>query len=86
VSTPTRIGDDTTIFVMRLLQECLDDATPMSWERRALDFERYPCPRNLEIAQACRNKAAFLRMYPPVRGEIGPEVRAVVEDVIGDGS
>lgn len=87
MTTLRRIGDDATQIVMRLLQDAMDAADPLAWERRALDFERYPCERNNLIALNCRRHARLLRDLYAEHGPypISPEVRAVVEDVIGDG-
>lgn len=50
-------------FVRRILLECLQDADPIYWDRRAADFAAVGNDRCDAIAAACRNKAAFLRMY-----------------------
>lgn len=50
-------------FIRRALLECLQDADPIFWDRRANDFAAVGNERCDVIAEACRNKAAFLRMY-----------------------
>lgn len=46
-------------LVIRMLQDALNDANELYWLRRARAFDAVPDP---ETAQACRNRARFLRM------------------------
>ena len=48
-------------FRERVLQDALAEATSHYWMRRAADFAAVGTPACDEIAQACRNAAAFAR-------------------------
>lgn len=74
-------GYPVEMFVRRILLELMQEASAEWWERRAVVFERVGNETCDEIADACRNKASFIRMYEDddtaddlamVVGEIAP--------------
>lgn len=65
-------------FRARVLQDALNEAMPRYWLRRAEQFAAVGTPRCDAIATACRNKAAFLAMYPPLG--IEPDVWAALKE------
>jgi hypothetical protein len=52
------------LFIERVLLDALNEATAAYWLRRAKEFDAVGTPVCGEIAQACRNAAAFLTLYP----------------------
>jgi hypothetical protein len=60
---PAGLGYALDVFARRMVLECLQESTASWWERRAAAFDRVGNERCDEIADACRNKASFLRMY-----------------------
>ena len=103
MSGARRIGDDLTMFTLRLLQHAADEMTAEFWDKRAVDFENavsrptdYPGKRSAEdrekadetnrlTALCCRRHAALLRERWD-RGELSPELLAVVDEVIAGSS
>lgn len=57
------LGHPYDSFARRLILECLQESSALWWERRAVQFERVGNERCDEVADACRNKALFLRRY-----------------------
>lgn len=63
-------------FRARVLQDALAEALPAYWLRRAETFAAVGNARCDEIAQACRNHAAFLVDNPMIpEAEIAAAVR-----------
>lgn len=53
-------------FTERVLRDALHEATVRYWSRRADQFAAVGTPACDEIAAACRRRAAFQAMYPPL--------------------
>lgn len=99
MTEPIRFGDDLLMFTIRLIQNAIDEMTAAHWDRRALDFEDaisrpgdYPGRRSAEerkvaddkcrlIALCCRRHAALIR---ETKGELSPELLAIVDEVLGE--
>jgi hypothetical protein len=50
---------DMAHFRLRVLQDCLDNASRTYWLRRAAEFDAVGTPTADATAQACRNRAAL---------------------------
>lgn len=67
------------LFVRRMILECLQESSADWWDRRAVQFDRVGNERCDEIADACRNKASFLRMYGD--DDLAEDLAAVLADL-----
>jgi hypothetical protein len=63
---------------IRCIRETLTEQTAAYWTRRAGQFRSVGTPTCAEIAEACENRAAFIRAYGDV------EVDATLDDVLAE--
>jgi hypothetical protein len=76
MSRTRRLVENVEHFQHRVLQDCLTEQTAAYWVRRAGQFRSVGTPACVEIAEACENRAAFIRTY----GD--PEIDATLADVL----